>query len=223
MGLTASTQYEYQVRACNAGGCSQNSSPAMATTLALPPPPATPTGLTATVVSSTQIDLSWTASSGQVDNYEVERSTTSGSGFTKIASISGTTYQNTALTAATQYYYRVRACNAGGCSTYTAEVTATTLPVPPGVPGSFMATAGPVGSLRIDLAWSAPSGTVVDYKIERKSTLDANYAEIATVPAGTTTYQNSGLIIAVQYTYRIRACNTGGCSAYSAEVSATAN
>ena len=226
MGLSASTQYEYQVRACNTGGCSQYGSPASATTLALPAPPAAPTGLTPTVVSSSQIDLSWTASAGTVDSYKVERSTTSGSGFTEIASVSGTTYQSTALTAATQYYYRVRACNAGGCSAYTSEASATTQAAPPAVPsvpGSFTATAGPLLSLRIDLAWAASTGTVVDYKIERKSSLNPTYAEIATVPAGTTTYQDSGFPAVVQYTYRIRACNTGGCSAYSTEASATPN
>ena len=91
--------------------------------------PAPPTGLTATAVSSTQINLAWTASTTSGVQYQVFRSTTSGfapSSNNLIATTSAVTYSDTGLTAATAYYYVVEASNSAGNSTPTAQATATT-------------------------------------------------------------------------------------------------
>jgi beta-galactosidase len=83
--------------------------------------PNPPTGLTATAASSSQINLSWTASTTSGVTYDVYRSTTSG--FTPSASnevgpnVSGTTYSDTGLTASTTYYYAVEASDSAGNST----------------------------------------------------------------------------------------------------------
>ena len=221
LGLAAGTQYDYQVRACNASGCSGFTAPASATTLPLPP--GAPSGLTAGAVSSGQINLSWSAATGTVATYHVERSTTPGSGFAEIASLGAatTTFQNTTgLSPGTQYFYRVRACNTGGCSAYTLEATATTLPLPPGAPSGLTASA--VSSGQINLSWSAATGAVATYHVERSTTPASGFAEIASVSSATTTFpNNTGLSAATQYFYRVRACNTGGCSAYTLEASAT--
>src|SRR5690606_8196308 len=98
--------------------------------------------------------------------YEVERRS-GGDAFARVATVSGaTTFQNTALTAETGYVYRVRACNAGGCSAYGNEATATTLPNPPSAP-SLTATA--VDASSIDLSWSGATGTITEYRVERVS------------------------------------------------------
>ena len=92
-------------------------------------PPAAPTGLTATAVSASQINLSWTASTTPGVQYEVFRSTTSGftpSSSNQIATTSGTTYSDTALAAATTYYYVVESSNSAGTSTASAQASATT-------------------------------------------------------------------------------------------------
>src|SRR5207237_1580379 len=60
-GLAPSTAYTYRVSAINSVGTSPPSNTASATTSSTAPQP--PTGLTATAVSSSQINLSWTASS----------------------------------------------------------------------------------------------------------------------------------------------------------------
>ena len=220
VGVTGATGYEYQVRACNAGGCSPYSNTASAATPA--PVPGSPSGLSATAVSTTQIDLSWSASSGAVTNYRVERSTTSGTGFVEIASVGGTTYQSTGLTPSTQYFYRVRSCNNTGCSAYTSQASATTqapLPPPPGAPSNLVAT--PASSTKIDLTWNAATGTVSNYRVERSTTSGTGFVEIASI-AGTS-YPDAGLSPSTQYFYRVRACNAAGCSAYTSEVSATAH
>ncbi|PAW77838.1 MAG: hypothetical protein B9S32_09555 [Verrucomicrobia bacterium Tous-C9LFEB] len=90
--------------------------------------PAVVTGLTATTsgaVQSGQIVLNWTASSGAT-SYTLERSTTSGSGFTQIATTAATSYTDSTLVAGQTYYYRVKATNPAFAATaYSAEASAT--------------------------------------------------------------------------------------------------
>ncbi|MHB8660871.1 MAG: fibronectin type III domain-containing protein, partial [Minisyncoccota bacterium] len=73
-------------------------------------PPSTPTGLSATVVSSSQINLSWTASTDNVGvtGYKIYRNGT------QVTTTTGTTYNDTGLTASTLYSYTVSAYDAAG-------------------------------------------------------------------------------------------------------------
>jgi len=93
-----------------------------------PPPPAAPTGLTATT-NYGQVTLTWTASFNAT-NYIVERSPASGGPYTTIGSTTGTTFTDTNVVNGTTYYYVVSAVNAGGESAISAEVSATP-PLPP--------------------------------------------------------------------------------------------
>jgi hypothetical protein len=95
-----------------------------------PAPPAAPTTLTATAASSSQINLSWHASTTAGVTYNVHRGTTSGftsSAANVIASgITGTTFSNTGLPGSTTFFYLVSAVNAGGESAPTNQASATT-------------------------------------------------------------------------------------------------
>lgn len=136
-GLASSTSYTYRVRAFNAGGNSGYSNTASATTNSdATPPPAAPSGLTATPAGQTQINLAWTDNADNEDGFKVERCTGAGcSNFAQIATTpaNATSYSNTGLTAGTTYSYRVRANNANGDSPYSNTATATTAP-PPDLP-----------------------------------------------------------------------------------------
>ena len=79
--------------------------------------PTTPTNLTATAISTTQINLSWSASTDNVGvtGYQIERCVGGGcSNFTALTTVTTTSYSNTGLTSATSYSYRVRAKDAAG-------------------------------------------------------------------------------------------------------------
>jgi len=108
-------------------------------------------GLTATAASSSQINLSWTASTDNVGvtGYRVERSTGAGSTtFAQIAVATGTTYTDTGLSVGTVYNYRVRAADAGGnVSTYSNTATATSLSSPAPVITSAITVNGTVGTV----------------------------------------------------------------------------
>ena len=90
--------------------------------LAASVPPA-PTGLAATPGTG-EVALSWNASSGAT-SYDVQRTLTSGSGYTLIASlVSGTSYTDASVSNGTTYYYVVSAVNNGGEGPNSAEVSA---------------------------------------------------------------------------------------------------
>jgi pectate lyase len=74
--------------------------------------PTAPTALSATTISDSQINLSWSASTDNVGviGYDVYRNSV------KIGTTAATTYSDTGLTAATTYSYTVRAFDAAGNS-----------------------------------------------------------------------------------------------------------
>jgi len=90
--------------------------------------PAAPSSLTASGVSTTQINVSWVDNSNNETGFKLERKTGSGGTYAQIATTAAgtTSYSNTGLTAGTTYYYRVRATNAVGDSVYSNEANATT-------------------------------------------------------------------------------------------------
>ncbi len=90
--------------------------------------PAAPSGLIATAVSTSQIKLAWTDNATNETAYVVARGTLSGGPYTDIVSLAANSagYTNTGLTAATTYYYVVRATNAAGTSANSAQASATT-------------------------------------------------------------------------------------------------
>jgi cellulose 1,4-beta-cellobiosidase len=93
-----------------------------------PTSPPAPTGLTATAVSSSQINLSWTASSGAT-SYKVKRATVNGGPYTTIAIGVTTTYSDTGLAASTTYYYVVSVVNSSGESANSTQVFVVVAPV----------------------------------------------------------------------------------------------
>lgn len=105
--------------------------------------PSTPSGLAATAVSASQINLSWTDSSGLEDSFKIERATASGGPWTEIATTAAnaTTYASTGLGGGTTYYYRVRAYDGQlGNSAYSGTASATTV-----VSGAPSITSQPAG------------------------------------------------------------------------------
>src|SRR5690349_4000070 len=99
----------------------------------VPTAPQQPTGLTATTISLSQIDLSWTAPAynggSAITGYKIERSTDGGTTWSTIQSNTGstsTTYSDTGLTASTTYTYRVSAINAVGTSPPSSAASVTT-------------------------------------------------------------------------------------------------
>jgi hypothetical protein len=131
-GLSCNTTYHYRVRAHRAGDdqFSTYSNIVQATTTACPTGLPAPTGLNATTISASHIDLSWTDNASDETSYRVERLPDGSANWTEIASLgaSATSYSDTGLDGGVTYHYRVRAYRAGDdlYSAYSNVVQATT-------------------------------------------------------------------------------------------------
>lgn len=173
-----------------------------------PSAPAAPTGLTATALSTTRVDLSWTASTGAT-SYDVYRST-DGTNFGPLSSTSATSVSDTSVTAGNTYWYYVEAVNSIGRSAPSNTVTATTAaPLPPtGV------TATAVSASEVDLSWNASSGAS-GYYVLRSSDNGVNYTQLNTAPTAATSYRDTSVTANTSYLYEVEATNSVGTSAPS--------
>ena len=224
-GLYAGMTYYYKIKAEGSTSNSYDSAfTSYITATTMPSAPDAPSGLTASAVSSSQINLSWTDNSTNETGFEIKRATDSA--FTQnvvwIGNIQGTTYSNTGLSASTTYYYKVRAEGATQDSAYTSSVSATTtesVDPPPNAPSGLNATVA--SSSQINLSWTDNSSNETGFEIKRAtdSAFTQNVMWVGNIQG--TTYANTGLSPSTTYYYKVRAEGTAGKSAYSSSDSET--
>ena len=161
-------------------------------------PPTVPTGLSATAIPSSQVSLSWTASTDDtaVVGYYVYRNGV------EIVSSADTSFVDSGL-APGLYSYAVAAYDAAGNVSQESDPVAVTLVLdttPPTVPGNF--SVAPVSlstasTVQVVLSWSASTDNVgvAGYKVYRNGTPISTEAAVMgttytdSVPPGIYTYQ----------------------------------
>ncbi len=219
-GLPGGVTYYYVVTAVD---LIENESGYSAEDSATPtdPPPAAPTGLTATA-GDRQVSLDWADNSeSDLDGYNVYRSTTSGSGYTKIngSLLEASDYTDTGLTGGTTYYYVVMAVDlASHESEYSSEDDATPTDPPPAAPTGL---AGTPGDKQASLDWNDNTEDDLDgYNIYRSTTSGSGYTQINGSLLETSDYIDTGLSGNTTYYYVVTAVDLiAGESVYSAEES----
>jgi uncharacterized repeat protein (TIGR01451 family) len=87
--------------------------------------PVTPTGVAATAVTATQININWLAVNGAA-SYEIDRKA-AGGGFSQIGTSTTNSISDTTPSADSAYLYRIRAVNEAGKSSNSASDLATTV------------------------------------------------------------------------------------------------
>jgi len=222
-GLTLNTTYYVRAYAISAAGTVYGPQQSFTTSAEpIQQPPAAPSNLEATAVSSSQINLTWTNNATDATGYKVERSS-DGNNWTEIAAAlpaNTTNYQSTQLAASSLYQHRVRAFNSAGNSAYSNVASATTQQDPPSAPSGLTATAA--STSQINLFWTNNANNATGYMVERSANGGGSWTEIAsTLSANTTNYQSTGLAAGTSYHYRVRAFNSAGNSGYSNVASAT--
>ena len=160
--------------------------------------PSAPTGLTATVVCSTQIDLTWDASTDNVGvaGYYILRDGT------LVSSVITTSYSDIGLSDGTIYCYEVVAYDAAGNTSESACLTVLLDTIPPNAPVVTAIT--PTYDFTPTWTWTVPPDTATFmYK------LDSQNDTWTEVDASVTEYTSSPLS-AGEYTLHVQACDTAG-------------
>ena len=157
-GLTAGTTYEYRVTAINASGNSPVSSTTTAATLLVPP-----ASFAATAANATTLNLTWAAVSGAT-SYTILRSRNQNTWTALVPATaltgSSVAYADTAVSAATTYYYKIESLDSAGASAPSAAVHALSDPPAP----TLAAIAASATS--VSLTWNAvPSAQVISWRI----------------------------------------------------------
>jgi fibronectin type 3 domain-containing protein len=216
-GLSASTTYYYKVSAYNSAGESAQSSYDYATTSSSSSSgdstkPSTPTGVKATVQSSSSISVSWNSVSGAI-SYKIYRGL-SASYTPSETPVTSASYTFTGLDSNTTYYFRITAINSNGESSQSSAVSAKTQAPPlqkPNAPyGSPVVNSQTTTSLTI--GWPA-SSNATDYKLYRATGDSNSFTVVYTGSA--TTYRNTGVTSGVTYKYKVTATNSAGESEFS--------
>ncbi len=216
-----SGSYQYYSKYCSDGGtgvsCSEdsfNTSPITVVVVIKPGVPGSISVLPATSTNGT-FPISWPAPSGQANSYTLQQQI-NGGGWTTVYSGGSRSRTITGLNDGS-YRYRIRACmSVSGytqCSNYRTSGTVNVVKVP-GTPGGISTPATDADGA-FSLSWGASTGNVDSYRLEQRvnsgawSQIQSSTSRTAAISGAT-----SGT-----YSYRVRACNTSGCSGYSATAS----
>jgi len=174
-------------------------------------PPSVPTNLAATAPKSTQVNLTWGASTdpnyaSSTLTYDVFRN-----GSQVATTAAGvTSYSDTGLAPSTSYTYTATASDPGGntsAQSTSAKITTPADTTPPSVPTNVAAIAP--NSTQVNVSWTASTdlnyaSSALTYKVYRNGTL------VKTTAAGATSYSDTGVVASTTYSYTVAAANPAG-------------
>jgi uncharacterized protein YjdB/fibronectin type 3 domain-containing protein len=167
--------------------------------------PLAPTGLTATGVSKSQINLGWNAVSGAT-KYNIYRATSQTGTYSYIGSSTSNAYSSAWLGTNTIYWYKVSAVNSIGEGLQSTVVSGKTLASSTiAAPTGLIATAA--SKSQINLNWTAVTGAT-KYIVYRATSQTGTYSYLGS--SNTNAFSSAWLGANTIYWYKISAVNSIG-------------
>ncbi|MBT2143982.1 MULTISPECIES: hypothetical protein [unclassified Rhodanobacter] len=203
--VTTSGNYTYQVQACNASGCSvYKASSAVVVTI----PPAAAPSLSVPASSNTgSYTVSWGAVTAAT-SYTLQEQV-NGGGWATVQANGNTSWGASGKTDGT-YGYRVQACNVGGCGPWSGTGTVSVVLVPPAPGAPSLSVSGPSYKPVVSATWSTVIGAT-SYQLEETHPQDG----VHIVYNGSGTSWRELIFATGTVQFRVKACNSAGCSAFS--------
>jgi len=167
-----------------------------------------PAGLTATAVSSAEIDLAWPTPSGQADGFQLFRSSTGATGaFTLTASppSNATSYSDLQVGASTTYCYKLRSfSNAKRNTTYSAYSSVACATTPARVVRAPLAVdAIPMLSNRVDVRWADSSANETGFRVEVSIDAGSAWRVLTALPANAVAFSDTTPVAEQAVCYRV--------------------
>jgi hypothetical protein len=211
MNESTTANWYYRVRGCNVNGCGPYATSGVVVVTI--PPQSAPAIAGGGANHNGAYTISWGGVAGATYYNLVE--STNGGGWAQVASGSGGSWSTSGRPNAT-YAYMVQACNAGGCSGWSAQavVVVTLPPTAPGQP-----TISQTGSSSKPVVWVRWTAQTYATRYELLETLPSGYSE--TVSSNGDLVWSSLKFFTGTLSYKVRACNDVGCSAWSPSRSVT--
>jgi hypothetical protein len=224
-GLTNGTTYKFSVIAVNVAGDSVNSNE-ISVEPGLPPSPSNVSG----TPENNKVLLEWTVPQNydgpQITDYVIQYSSTNGyyleNGSYVLGDAGWENFSHTASTSlnievsgllnGTAYIFRVAAVNEIGTGDFgppSDQIIPATIPTPP------LNITGNISNNQINLSWNSPTSNggkdISNYLVEYKKISENEWTPYTDYIVSTNTFKNiSGLLIGVQYKFRIKAVNSIG-------------
>jgi len=214
----AGTTYYYWVKACNSAGCSGFSASDSGYRGVKITKPSSPTGVSASDgIYTDKVQVAWTASA-DATTYQVFRHTSDDSSWAieLTSNHPASPYNDTSAFAGTTYYYWVKACNSAGCSGFSTsdsgyrgvEITK------PSAPTGVSASDG-IYTDKVQVLWTA-SADATTYQVFRYTSNNSSGAIELTGNHPASPYNDTSAFAGTTYYYWVKACNSAGCSGFSA-------
>ncbi len=204
--------YAYRVRGCTAVGCG-SWGPSTTETVAAPPR-ATPPAVSPNPSGSGNYSLSWRAVNWAT-SYALEEAA-NGGGWSQVQRTSARSWSTRGRANGT-YKYRVRGCDTVGCGAWSAVTSETVIRVP-AIPSGLHHVTPPlllIPGAHYSLVWAA-TANATSYQLARDGT-----APTQSGISGTRRVETAPTTGGTTQSWRVRACNGGGCSGWSAPISVT--
>ncbi len=212
---TAATDSKYLYRVVAAKGTSLSLPSNVVEVVTVPTAPAE---LSGSEISQHSVLLKWADKSKTETGFRVEKKIggkTAAGDFATVTTVGVniTSLRVEGLNADSLYTFRVGALSSGNVANYSDLLEVRTLGETPGAPTELKANGLSSSSIRLE--WLDNSANEKRFEIQRSLDGGASFTPLAEVGANVKAYTDEGLLPEKSYTYRVRAANDGGASAFS--------